>query len=328
MDKSFLWGIDMRLVHLAIALASLLGITAFAVADEAPNKSQPKEITKASKEEIGRLIKQLGDEEFASRAQARKKLEEIGEPALGILKETAEKSGDAEIKNAATAIVEVLEKKLGITAEKQLRALAARLHAPIGEIEKADIALPFLLETLGFLASPDGSVKIQINEKAFNDVTKGQFDAERVQIKFQRQLKNVPLKDVLDIICRQISAGYMQREDRVEILPIETIRKELKLPEAADGTLARLVIQFYDKVTLESALEDLAKRYGRKIVRSDKAEKQLKKTISARLINLPFESAVQTLANMADLGVARMGNDFVVTTKEHAATLKAESPKK
>jgi hypothetical protein len=318
----------MRLVHLAATFALLSEVAAFAVADETPKKDQPKELKKASKEEIDWLIKELGDDEFSKRAQARKKLEEIGEPALDILKEAAAKSNDAETKAAAAAIVERLEIKLGITAEKQLRALGAKLHAPIGDIDKACIALPFLLQTVEAMASPDGAVKIQVNAKAFNDVAKGQFDVETVQIEIKQQLKNVPLKDVLNVICSQLSAGYMLRQDCIEILPIKTIRKELKLSEADDRTLATLVIHFYEKVTLEAALQDLAKKYGGKIVLSPKAEKQLKKLISARLINLPFETAVENLANMADLSVVRTGNDLVVTTKDHAATLKAESPKK
>ncbi len=102
----------MRLDHLAVALLSLPALAAFCMADEPPSKEPPKELKKVSKEEIDLLVKQLGDDQFAKRAQARKKIEAIGEPALAILKETSEKTTDAEIQSALKAIIEVIENKL------------------------------------------------------------------------------------------------------------------------------------------------------------------------------------------------------------------------
>lgn len=101
----------MRFFHCALAWWLLSGLAASSPADEQPGKDQPKEGAKASSEEINRLVNQLGDNNFAKRAQARKQLEAIGEPAIAILKKAAESADDAEIRNAAKAIVEVLEMK-------------------------------------------------------------------------------------------------------------------------------------------------------------------------------------------------------------------------
>ena len=102
----------MRKFPCVLALCSLWGLTACSLADDPPSKDQPKELKKASKEEIDLLVEQLGDDEFAKRTQARNDLEAIGEPALGILKEAAKKSSDAEIQNVAVAIIEMIENKL------------------------------------------------------------------------------------------------------------------------------------------------------------------------------------------------------------------------
>jgi WD40 repeat protein len=99
----------MRFIHCALPLL-LLSVLEFS-AEGQPSKDQPREGKKASSEEINRLVNQLGDSEFAKRAQARKDLEAIGEPALEILKKAVESSKDAEIRSAAKAIVEAIERK-------------------------------------------------------------------------------------------------------------------------------------------------------------------------------------------------------------------------
>jgi WD40 repeat protein len=101
----------MRSLHFVLAWLLLLGLTALTAADEPANKGQSKEAKKASDEEINRLVKDLGDDDFAKRSGARKRLEEIGAPALAILKKTAESADDVEVRSAAKGIIEALEKK-------------------------------------------------------------------------------------------------------------------------------------------------------------------------------------------------------------------------
>jgi WD40 repeat protein len=101
----------MRVLHFAITAVFLAGWIAVSPADEPQSKGQPKETKKSSDEEIKRLIKQLGDEDFAKRNEAKKKLEAIGEPAIVLLQDAAENSDDAEICTAARAIIAALQKK-------------------------------------------------------------------------------------------------------------------------------------------------------------------------------------------------------------------------
>jgi WD40 repeat protein len=101
----------MRCIPLAFVLLFLSSSSAFSPADQQPSKDQPKEVKKASREEINRLIKQLGDDSFAKRMQARKRLEAIGEPAIDMLKKAIESTDDAETRTAAQAIIEKWELK-------------------------------------------------------------------------------------------------------------------------------------------------------------------------------------------------------------------------
>jgi WD40 repeat protein len=62
-------------------------------------------------DEIARLVKQLGDDDFARREGASKRLAAIGEPALGALQKAAN-SDDAEVRRRAAELVAGLESQL------------------------------------------------------------------------------------------------------------------------------------------------------------------------------------------------------------------------
>jgi uncharacterized protein (TIGR03067 family) len=62
----------------------------------------------AGDDKIRALIKQLGDDAFAKREAASKKLETIGMPALAALRAAATSSGDAEIRQRARALIRAI----------------------------------------------------------------------------------------------------------------------------------------------------------------------------------------------------------------------------
>jgi WD40 repeat protein len=98
-----------NLARASILFAAALVCAAPLRADEPASK--PKEGKKVSNQEIERLVNQLGNEKFTKRTEAKKQLEAIGEPAVGILRKVATTSDDAEIRSAAKAILEVFELK-------------------------------------------------------------------------------------------------------------------------------------------------------------------------------------------------------------------------
>jgi len=218
-------------------------------------------------------------------------------------------------------------------SEQRVRFLASSLNAPIAELDKGEVGLALLLDTIDALASPPEGVKDPdkrvsiILSVEFNNIDL-MFDAERKQIKIPNRLVGVSLATVLRIICDQIDAAYVVRPNYIEIVPIQTLRQELNYPNGSARELLSLAVGFYDKVPLHKALKDLGERYSRNVVLSPLAEKELENSISARLLNVPFDIAMETLADMADLKVVRNANVFFVTTKEQAATLVAEHEKR
>jgi WD40 repeat protein len=101
----------MRFLPFALAGLLLSGSAALRAADEQSSKEQSKEAKKVSDEDIKRLVNDLGDDDFAKRSEAKKRLEEIGEPALPLLKKAAQSADDAEVRAAAKAIIEVVAQK-------------------------------------------------------------------------------------------------------------------------------------------------------------------------------------------------------------------------
>jgi hypothetical protein len=235
-------------------------------------------------------------------------------------------------------------------ADKGVRYIASRLDAPVIELDKGDSQLPLLLETIATIVTepgadkhPEKKIHIIINEDEFKRVTGGMFDSEKVAIKIRSKLDGMPLSAVLEIICGQIDGGYMVRNDFIEILPVQSLQAELHYPRGVDfdlriidRDLRNLVVRFFDNVPLSSAFNLLAEKYNRTILLSPKAQTALEQKVNLRLVNVPFDIAVETLADVAGLKVVRKSNVFVVTTKEQAATIgeepekqpKSESPRK
>src|SRR5262249_47307010 len=60
--------------------------------------------------QLAKLIEQLGDDDAEVRKSAEKKLTEIGEPALDLLRKAARDSRDADVKLHALALVKLIEK--------------------------------------------------------------------------------------------------------------------------------------------------------------------------------------------------------------------------
>lgn len=101
----------MRYFHLALAGWLLSGLAAASPVEEPPGKEKPKHSPKVSAEEIDRLIILLGDDDAAKRAQAKKQLEAIGDPAVVGLKKAAEAAEDPEVRKASRLLLEKFEAK-------------------------------------------------------------------------------------------------------------------------------------------------------------------------------------------------------------------------
>ncbi len=105
-------------VYAVLAAVAVLILTA-----EAANlRAGPGKETEA--ERIARLVKQLGDDDFAKREAASKELDGIGEPALPALRKAAASSDDPEIRRRAERIVrDIAARALAVAAKKEIAGL-------------------------------------------------------------------------------------------------------------------------------------------------------------------------------------------------------------
>ena len=91
----------------------------------------------------------------------------------------------------------------------------------------------------------------------------------------------------------------------------------------------------FEEQPLKLALRSVSNKTGSNIVLDPRAGEKAQTAVTARLMNVPVDTAVRILADMADLQVVRLDNVLYVTTRENAARLQAQrnappggSPKK
>lgn len=245
-------------------------------------------------------------------------------------------------KFAVVAFVVVLDlcgrAAAGEAEDKRIRSLVAKLSHPITEIDKGDLPLPFVLESLQEMVNknetdPSKLMKIMLDVDGFNRATMGMFDPERKSIRFHFKLVGVRLDTVLGNICEQLEAVVLVRNEFVAIVPRGAALRELNFQIADDHPVPPIVYQFLTKTPLQKALKQLTEQTNVNIVLAPEVEAKSDVLITAKLVNVPIDAAVQVLADMAGLKAVRRANVFLITTKEQANEIEAElkkakSPKK
>src|SRR5262249_49008258 len=98
-------------------------------------------------------------------------------------------------------------------------------------------------------------------------------------------------------------------------------RAELKL--GCDDPLI-LVHECFNKVKLCRALETIADTTDTNIVLDIRVKAKADTEVSANFTNVPLDTAVSLLADMADLAVVRRNNVLYVTSPENAAKMTRE----
>jgi uncharacterized protein (TIGR03067 family) len=112
----------MRVYAILAAVAVLIP-----TAEAANLRAGPGKDTEA--ERIARLVKQLGDDDFAKREAASKELDGIGEPALPALRKAAS-NDDPEIRLRAERILrDIAARALALAAKKEIAGLQGAWHS-------------------------------------------------------------------------------------------------------------------------------------------------------------------------------------------------------
>jgi hypothetical protein len=190
-------------------------------------------------------------------------------------------------------------------------------------IDDARATLADVLENI----SKRYNLNFDLNEEAFRQANReeaGKFEIAQTPMLPRRAKLGTVLQKVLNRVSP--SATYLIRGDQIEVTTTEAIRKEFfaDRPETP-GPLPPLVSAEFDKVPLEAAFKEL-NHYGN-IVLDGRTAKEGQTPVSADLANVPLDTTVRMLADMAGLKVVKLDNALYVTSKDNARALMEEQEK-
>jgi RNA polymerase sigma factor (sigma-70 family) len=224
-----------------------------------------------------------------------------------------------------------------VVGEKQrLREWRDRLVDPINYLGLDDPQAT-LGEALDQLAKAY-NVTFVVNERAFRaenliNPLETDKDIRRSKIAsisippFRGRLRTV-LQTILDHVettSPHLTIMFLVRKDHIEITTSTFVRMELGFRN--ERPIPPLVWDSFEETDLAWILPRLAETSGYNIMADPKAGEKLHTRITMQLNNVPVDTAVRLMANMAGLSVVRLDNVFYVTTAENAKQLREEQAK-
>jgi hypothetical protein len=171
-------------------------------------------------------------------------------------------------------------------------------------------------------------LNIDIDESAFRrDGLKGDVWATKIAKPPIRPLRGVRLdyvlRKVLARIPSQTPATYLIR-DRHQILITTTAAARKEILGDSDRPLLPLVHGKYEASPLDSTLQWMSEVTGISIILDSGIGRAAKNPVSGEFNNVPVDSAVRVLADMADLSMVAVDNTLYVTSRDKAKTLREE----
>jgi type II secretory pathway component GspD/PulD (secretin) len=164
-----------------------------------------------------------------------------------------------------------------------------------------------------------------INVKSFDA---GMFISDKKPDSTTINLRGIKNREFLNVILGSMNATYLVHRDHIEIVSVEHAAKETKSKirivageERQAYLCAPLVSTVVKEKPLNEAVSKLADTFGLNVIVSPQAGDARTAFVSARLMNVPADKALELLALQADLRVVKKGNAFVITSREHAEGL-------
>jgi RNA polymerase sigma factor (sigma-70 family) len=145
----------------------------------------------------------------------------------------------------------------------------------------------------------------------------------------------VVLRKLLSRVPAQSGATYLIRKGGIEVTTHRAVRVEIEFdrrgpldeaPPEQEPPLPALIWEEFEDVPLAMALRRLADASGFSVVLDVRASDKGKIAITARLTNVPVDTAVRLLADMTGLDAVRLDNVFYVTSPENARRLRRPAP--
>jgi hypothetical protein len=192
--------------------------------------------------------------------------------------------------------------------------LASYLRKPMSLPDGLGANTP-LRDALEFVASRL-ELPILINHEAFRAA--GVQDVEAQPVRLPR-MTNVRLGTVLRLVLGQVNGQVHVRSDYLEVRPQSAI---VSADPSVPLEAPQLIYAEFAKVSLELALESLSEDTETTILLdAGRAGEKAKTAVTAKLKNVPLGTAVQLLADLAELKAVKLDNAWYVTTADNAARL-------
>lgn len=206
--------------------------------------------------------------------------------------------------------------------------LRVKLSRPITLEKGIDQNTP-LKDALEFLADRY-DLNIIVNGTAFNAIGVQKVEEQPVTLP---RLRSEPLGSVLRMLVSQVrgdqyAGTYQIRDGHIEV----TTTYHMFMSQdrwAVEGRLHMPAVSLEARgQAVDEALRELADHTAINIVLDARVRDRARKTRACDLYDVPLDTALQLLADQADLGVAIMDNVLYVTERENAREMQAEYRKR
>lgn len=208
---------------------------------------------------------------------------------------------------------------------ERLLALLADAEIDLGDKNTNETPL---FELLGFLSKSHG-VTFVVLEEQFK--AEGQPNIREEKPKFAAtQLRGQSLHQFLNTALESLGATYLVKNGTIEIVPTRHAAKVTKsaIESEDEGGRPRLKEPLVSAVIKEKPLNEavakIAEMYDLNVVVAPQAGDAKTGFVTARLLNVPADKAVELLAVQCDLRVVRKGNAFLITNRDQASELFGE----
>jgi hypothetical protein len=177
-------------------------------------------------------------------------------------------------------------------------------------------------------------VSFVINETSFKAVNQPNIKEEKPKVT-ATQLRGLTLQQFLTIALDSMGAVHLVRNGMIEIVSVQHAAKVTRAAltdEAEDGGLVRLKEPLVSVIIKEKPLNEvvaqIAEAHDLTVVLLPQAGDARTGFVTARLLNVPADRALELLALQCDLRVVRRGPAYLITTRDHANELFDENLEK
>jgi len=231
--------------------------------------------------------------------------------SAGAQTEDVSKSPDTQKKAEKTAPGPDHPKQEGkIISQLKAREYREKLDQPI--VIEFEAGTP-LREALAHLSERYGLPMI-VDEEAFK-ADSNHPDINNVPIKLPR-LNNARLRTALRTMLLQVDGDFYTRDDVLMIVPRVRIASGVVLRQPVDVAFERRL--------LSDALKELSDMTGVSVVLDAQKQQDATLQVTADFRNVPLESAVRVLADMASMKSITLENMIYVTDPGNAENMKKE----